>query len=85
MEALGFGRPLVCSPEGARGIDPSGGAFLVAATAQDFTNQVVRVLRDDAFAQALASRAREYIQDWNRRQKAALGLIFGYDASLPRL
>jgi glycosyltransferase involved in cell wall biosynthesis len=80
VEALGFGRPLVCSPEGARGIDPSGGAFLVAATAQDFANQVVRVLRDDAFAQALASRASEYAEVWNRRQRAALGSIFGHYA-----
>jgi hypothetical protein len=80
VEALGFGRPLVCTAEGARGLDPSSGAFLVVATAQDFANQVGRILRDDTFAKALAFRATEYAQVWNRRQRAALSSIFGHAA-----
>jgi sugar transferase (PEP-CTERM/EpsH1 system associated) len=59
IEALAAARPAVVTPAAAAGIDyDDPPPFLVAPSATEFAEAVVRLLRDDAQAQALAARAR---------------------------
>lgn len=61
--AMAAGRPTVVTPECAAGIaydDPP--PFLIAASPEQFAEAVVRLLRDDALARALAVRARATVR-----------------------
>jgi sugar transferase (PEP-CTERM/EpsH1 system associated) len=59
IEALAAARAIVVSPPAAAGIDyDDPPPFLVAGSAAGFAGDVVRLLRDDAPARALAVRAR---------------------------
>lgn len=64
IEALAASRPTVITPAAAAGIehaDPP--PFLVAATADEFAADVLRLLRDDAHARDLAARARALAEE----------------------
>lgn len=57
--AMAAGRPAVITPKAAGGLvydDPP--PFVVVGSPRPFAEAVIRVLRDDAFARALAGRAR---------------------------
>lgn len=59
ITAMGAGRAAVVTPDAAAGIvhdDPP--PFIVAGSPRGFADGVVRLLRDDALARALAARAR---------------------------
>ncbi len=59
IEALAAARPAVVTPQAAAGIDyDDPPPFLVAPSAAEFAEAVVRLLRDEPQAQALAGRAR---------------------------
>lgn len=59
IEALAAARPAVVTPQAAAGLDyDDPPPFLVAGAAEEFAAAVVRLLRDDAPARALAARAR---------------------------
>lgn len=67
LEALGYARPLVTAPVGADGLeDGVNSAFLVAADADEFSRNIVRLLLDGDFAHGLARRAYEYAAERNR-------------------
>lgn len=59
--AMAAARPSVVTPDAAAGIVPSDPPpFLVAASPRGFADAVIRLLRDDAQARALAARARRF-------------------------
>lgn len=59
IEALAAGRPAVVTPQAAAGIDyDDPPPFAIAGSPAEFADAVVRLLRDDAQARALARRAR---------------------------
>jgi glycosyltransferase involved in cell wall biosynthesis len=59
--AMAAGRPSVATPDAAAGIVPGDPPpFLVAASPRGFADAVIRLLRDDARARALAARARRF-------------------------
>ncbi len=66
IEALGFARPLVTTSVGAEGLDFGGGAnFLIADTAEDFSDAVLSVLMNKAKAKEFSDNAFNYAQQWN--------------------
>jgi glycosyltransferase involved in cell wall biosynthesis len=91
IEALGYGKPLVCAPSGAEGMeDGAGRAFLLADTPQDFATEVIRLLRDTDLRESLSSTAIEYVINWNARQEASYttvlrktGLLSERDSTAP--
>lgn len=69
IEALAWGKPLVTTPSGARGIeDGTGSAFLMGSTPPEFAAAVVRLLRDPRHRQTLTGAAIRYALAWNDRQ-----------------
>jgi glycosyltransferase involved in cell wall biosynthesis len=63
IEALAAGRAAVVTPQAAAGIDyDDPPPFLVAGSAAEFAQAVVRLIRDTALARSLADRARRLAQ-----------------------
>jgi glycosyltransferase involved in cell wall biosynthesis len=59
-EAMVCGLPVVTTPVGAEGMDLSDGVnAMVASTPEELAERVVRLLRDEAVWQRVASAARE--------------------------
>ena len=69
LEAMALGRPVVSTTIGAEGIDAGDNTHLLLAdTPGDFANVVLRLLRDAALRQTLATRARHHVEtthDWD--------------------
>ena len=62
LVAMAAGRPAVVTPDSAAGIDHAGEPpFLIERTPEGFADAVVRLLRDDALAARLSTRARNLI------------------------
>ncbi|MGH2995851.1 MAG: glycosyltransferase family 4 protein [Gaiellaceae bacterium] len=69
LEAMATDLPCVVTPLGHRGLDDvtSGEQLLVGSTEEDLAAHLVRVLEDDALAQALGRTGGEYVRasyDW---------------------
>ncbi len=59
IEAMAAGRAAVVTPQVASGIDyDDPPPFMVASSAREFADAVIRVLRDDAHARSLSKRSR---------------------------
>ena len=69
VEAMAMGKPIVATNLGAEGLDVNAGEdILLADAAEDFADQVVRVLGDAALAQRLGEAARHSAESrytWN--------------------
>ncbi len=69
IEALGYGKPLVATPEGARGLENGqGSAFLLGKTPQEFADHVLTLLRDESACRTISKNAYEFAQAWNKGQ-----------------
>lgn len=78
VDALLHGRPLVTTPSGGRGLEDGAGlAFRQAASAEEFADLVVVLLRDPAQRAALAQRAAEFAHHYHRRNLQALADVVG--------
>jgi glycosyltransferase involved in cell wall biosynthesis len=70
LEAMASGTPVVASPVAAAGLEARHGEhLLVAATAEAFASELVRLLGDEALAQRLAAAARALVDrayTWER-------------------
>ena len=73
IEALGYSKPLVTTSVGAtgmdRGVEP---AFLVADNAQDFSDAVVKILREPTLFRSLSNRGYDFAGNWNQKQMESL-------------
>jgi glycosyltransferase involved in cell wall biosynthesis len=65
---MAMGRPVISTTKGVEGLELEADEhFLRADTPEEFSGQVIRVLRDDALAQRLRRSARSYVvwrYDW---------------------
>jgi len=84
LEAMASGTPAVVSPVAAAGLEARHGEhLLVAATAEAFAAELVRLLGDEALAQRLAAAARRLVESaytWERsveRLEAAYARALG--------
>ncbi len=67
ITALGFGKPLVSTPIGARGLeDGAHSAYLLADNDHAFAEAVTRIYRDDGLALRLSEQALTYARRNNR-------------------
>ena len=63
LEALAMETPVVSSTVAFRGVDANpGDGVLVADSSKDVADNVIRVLRDDELASALAARGRKLVE-----------------------
>jgi polysaccharide biosynthesis protein PslH len=77
LEALAFGRPVVCSTIGGEGLGLHHGEnALIADTPEDFATSVLSLLRDPAQAQFLAKHGRALAErfDWSLQAERLLRL-----------
>ena len=73
LEALSHGKPLVTTPVGAAGLETGAGdAFLVGPDSAGVARHCLELMQSPARRSDLATRAMEFIKDWNCRQAAAL-------------
>jgi glycosyltransferase involved in cell wall biosynthesis len=74
IEALRHARPLVATVSGARGLEDGAGlAFRQAASAEEFGEHLVELLRDPAEAAALGARGIAYARAYYERNLEVLG------------
>ena len=88
VEAMRHGRPLVSTVSGGRGLEDGAGlAFLQAASAEEFGEHLVALLRDHVAAAVLADRALEFARAYHARNLAVLAdlvqTVRPADARLP--
>ena len=80
LEAMAMGRPVVCSPQAAEGIDAKEGeAFVIAASAEDEADAVIRLLATPHEAAAMGRAARTRMVNrygWNRALEPLNELLF---------
>jgi glycosyltransferase involved in cell wall biosynthesis len=73
IEALGYGKPVVATPAGIRGIERDfDGAVLVAESEDAFAEQVLGLLASANARSAMSRNALIAVHEWQRRQLAAL-------------
>jgi glycosyltransferase involved in cell wall biosynthesis len=73
VEALGYGKALVCTPAGASGLESvAGTAFVRADSAKDFAAECAHLLGDFSARRRFERSANEFSCAWNRGQQAAL-------------
>lgn len=73
IEALAYGKPLVTTSVGAAGLqNVKNDAFLVADTAEQFTNEIIRLLNCEELRKKIAARAQGYAQEYNEKAVAEL-------------
>lgn len=73
IEALAFGKPLVTTSIGAAGLEEEKGkAFLIADSAEEFSDKVLQLLRSPKLSGEVGERARQYAQSYNNKALAPL-------------
>ncbi|MEM9416115.1 MAG: TIGR03087 family PEP-CTERM/XrtA system glycosyltransferase [Planctomycetota bacterium] len=79
LEAMACGRPVVCTPQAARGIDAVPGEHLLTAHGADaFCDTVTALLRDPGRAATIAAAARERVEThytWHRALAPLVALV----------
>ncbi len=81
LEAMASGVPLVSTSQGIEGVEAEAGRhYLLADSAEDFVQQVVRLLRDQSSATRMVEEARRLVEmhyDWQvicQTLESALGM-----------
>jgi glycosyltransferase involved in cell wall biosynthesis len=73
VDALRYGRPLVATAAGARGLEAGAErAFLQADSPDEFAERLIRLLLQPTEAQALAQRAGAFAEEYYRQNLQAL-------------
>lgn len=69
LEALAMGLPTVGTTSATQGVEGTPGTdYIVADDAQDFADEVIKLLRDPGEGRALGDRARAFVEEkyrWN--------------------
>lgn len=67
IEALGYSKPLVTTPSGAAGIESGvDQAYLIAESAEDFAEAILKVFSNEGYCQLLSRNAYEFAKAWNQ-------------------
>ena len=72
IEALGYGMPIVTTPNGANGIEADDRPYLIADGPEQFAQAVVQVCTDSDLAAGMSRGAIAYAELWNKRQLESL-------------
>lgn len=76
IEALGYGKPLLTTPSGSRGIESGiGSAFLCADTPAAFVDCVRKVWCEEDGARSLSMEALKFAREWNSAALASLSQV----------
>lgn len=83
MTALSFGRPLVTTLMGARGLEEGiAHAFVVAQNEAEFADAVVEILHDQEWRRRLGERAAAFARATNERSEKSLRAVLDVAAGL---
>ena len=74
-EALAVGTPVVTTPVGAEGMDPSGRALLIGTEVSELARRAVEVYRDEALWRDVSARGLQVIRDGFSASQAGASLI----------
>lgn len=80
IEAMAYGKPLVMTESGARGLYREGKqpkAFLLAKTAHEFAENLVLLLTDDKIANKVQYNCRKFVERYNNKIFENIKLIVG--------
>jgi polysaccharide biosynthesis protein PslH len=78
VEALTYGRPLVATPAGLRGLSSEfAGAVSVAESAEEFAEKVIELLKSQKARTRLTHNATSVLRQWQSRQVANLEAAIG--------
>ncbi len=79
IAALGYGKPLVATPAGARGLDGAGAdsPVVVAATPRSFSDALVEILRSPDLAYQMGLQANALAGQLNRTAIQSLAEVLG--------
>ena len=73
LEALSYGKPVVATPAGVRGLGLDFDAAVALGDKPDtFAEQVLKLLKDENARSAMAQQAISAANDWQHRQLAVL-------------
>jgi glycosyltransferase involved in cell wall biosynthesis len=76
IEALGYGKPLLTTPSGCRGIESGiGSAFFCAESPTAFVECVRRICCEAGCAPRLSEHALNFARDWNSAALASLSRV----------
>lgn len=76
IEAMGYGKPLVTTSVGAKGLEAgTNSAFLVGDTTESFAAYVVKLLTDDPLYQSVCTHARVFAEQYNEQVFSSLNEI----------
>ncbi|MGH7452343.1 MAG: glycosyltransferase family 4 protein [bacterium] len=79
IEALSYGKPLVTTPQGARGLEEGRDrAFLVGHTAEDFSRHIIHLFDDIDFRKKFSVRAYEFARSYQADNLSKLAMIVKY-------
>ena len=85
IEALGYGKPLLTTPSGSRGIEFGiGSAFLCADTPAAFVDCVRKIWFKEGGARTLSLEALKFAREWNAAALASLSqVLLAHDGPAP--
>lgn len=76
IEALGYGKPMVTTVSGARGIESgTDSAFLCADTPSEFVGCVQKIWCEDGYASKLSRQALHFAREWNSVALSSLSQV----------
>lgn len=80
VEALGYSKPVITTPIGARGLSvQSCPAIRIAESSQGFVDQILDLLVRDELMRDLSNVAFAFASEWNQLQRQSLLNLFGQD------
>jgi glycosyltransferase involved in cell wall biosynthesis len=76
IEALGYGKAVVATSAGSRGMEEAANkAFFLADTPEEFARKVALLLRDPAERTRLREHALQYVRRWNEESLRELAAV----------
>lgn len=75
IEALSYGKPLISTRVGAKGLLNTEGAIIVCEEAEEFIDAIVLLLRDREKCRYMSKKAEEFVYKYNEKNQEVLKRI----------
>lgn len=75
IEALSYGKPLVSTVIGAKGLEEAKGAVSVCKDSSEFVEQIILLLRDEERRLLMSQKAEKFICKYNEKNRTSLKQI----------
>lgn len=72
IEALSYGKPLISTAIGAKGLTDAAGAMIVCENEQQFAEQIVSLIHNEQKRVSMSEEAEKFIYRYNKKNKDAL-------------